>query len=55
MWRPPNWEEIKPRVADCEGVGQYTFDKGVEAGADAILNEVAYFLAGIAKSFKGEE
>ena len=43
-WRPPDWEDIKPRVPDCEGVGQWAFDRGVEAGANAMFTAISKYM-----------
>lgn len=39
MWRPDNWERIKPKKQSkgIVGISEPNFDYGVEAGADAML------------------
>lgn len=37
MWRPDNWEKVKPKSLDKDEDWRDIFDSGVEAGADAML------------------
>ena len=62
MWRPDDWEKIKPKttqwlgnlainaehsIADTDDI----FQAGVEAGADAVIIKIAYLMEQTAKGF----
>ncbi|KKL88558.1 hypothetical protein LCGC14_1923480, partial [marine sediment metagenome] len=42
MWRPDDWEKVKPRKLSkgVKGISEPNFDYGVEAGADAMVKAI---------------